>query len=30
MECEKAGIPLQEFIEISLDAMKGVTAEIGL
>jgi putative nucleotidyltransferase with HDIG domain len=30
MECEKAGIPLQEFVEISLDAMKGVAEQIGL
>jgi putative nucleotidyltransferase with HDIG domain len=30
MECEKAGLPLQEFVEISLDAMKGVAEEIGL
>ena len=30
MECEKAGIPLQEFAEISLDAMKGVAEQIGL
>jgi putative nucleotidyltransferase with HDIG domain len=30
MECEKAGIPLEEFVEISLNAMKGVAAEIGL
>jgi putative nucleotidyltransferase with HDIG domain len=30
MECEKIGIPLPEFVEISLDAMKGIGAEIGL
>ena len=30
MECEMIGIPLQEFVEISLDAMKGVAEEIGL
>jgi putative nucleotidyltransferase with HDIG domain len=30
MECEKAGIPLQEFAGISLDAMKGVAEQIGL
>jgi predicted hydrolase (HD superfamily) len=30
MECEKAGIPLEEFVEISLNAMKGVAEEIGL
>jgi putative nucleotidyltransferase with HDIG domain len=30
LECEKAGIPLQEFVEISLDAMKGIAEKIGL
>ncbi len=30
MECEKIGIPLQEFVEISLDAMKEIGEEIGL
>ena len=30
MECEKIGIPLQEFVEISLDAMKGIATQIGL
>lgn len=30
MECEKIGIPLPEFAEISLDAMKGIGEEIGL
>jgi predicted hydrolase (HD superfamily) len=30
MECEKIGIPLQEFVEISLNAMKEVAPEIGL
>lgn len=30
MECEKAGIPLEAFIELSLDAMKAVSEEIGL
>ena len=30
MECEKAGIPLQEFVEISLEAMKGIAEKIGL
>ncbi len=29
-ECEKAGVPLDEFIELSLEAMKGVSGEIGL
>ena len=30
MECEKAGIPLPRFIELSLDAMRGVAGELGL
>ena len=30
MECEKIGIPLQEFVEISLNAMKEIAGEIGL
>ncbi|MFH2219801.1 MAG: HDIG domain-containing metalloprotein [Pseudomonadota bacterium] len=30
MECEKTGIPLNEFIALSLEAMTGVAAEIGL
>lgn len=30
MECEKIGIPLSEFAEISLDAMKEIGEEIGL
>ena len=30
MECEKIGIPLPEFVEISLEAMKGIGEEIGL
>ena len=30
MECEEIGIPLAEFIEISLEAMCGVAEEIGL
>ncbi|MFC2115226.1 HD domain-containing protein [Bacteroidota bacterium] len=30
MECEKIGIPLQEFVEISLDAMKEIGESIGL
>ena len=30
MECEKIGIPLPEFAEISLDAMKKIGEEIGL
>jgi putative nucleotidyltransferase with HDIG domain len=30
LECEKIGIPLQEFVEISLTAMKEIGEEIGL
>ena len=30
MECEKIGIPLEEFVEISLNAMKGIAEKIGL
>jgi putative nucleotidyltransferase with HDIG domain len=30
MECEKIGIPLPEFVEISLNAMKEIGEEIGL
>jgi len=30
MECENAGIPLDQFIEISLNAMKEIAVEIGL
>lgn len=30
MECEKIGIPLEEFIRISVDAMREVHEEIGL
>jgi putative nucleotidyltransferase with HDIG domain len=30
MECEKLGIPLRDFIEISLNAMKEVSDELGL
>ncbi len=30
MECEDIGIPLPEFVEISLDAMKEIGGEIGL
>jgi len=29
-ECEKIGIPLNEFVEISLDAMKGISEVLGL
>jgi len=30
LECEKIGLSLDEFLEISLDAMKGTAGEIGL
>jgi uncharacterized protein len=30
MECEKAGIPLDDFIQLSLEAMQGISSEIGL
>ncbi|MGM0505354.1 MAG: HDIG domain-containing metalloprotein [Bacteroidota bacterium] len=30
MECEEIGIPLNEFVEISLNAMKEISDEIGL
>ncbi len=30
LECEKIGIPLDEFIQLSVDAMRGVAGEIGL
>jgi putative nucleotidyltransferase with HDIG domain len=30
LECEKIGLSLQEFAEISLDAMKGIGGDIGL
>jgi predicted hydrolase (HD superfamily) len=30
MECEKLNMPLNEFLDLSLDAMKGVADEIGL
>ncbi len=30
MECEKIGIPLDEFIQISVDAMREISDEIGL
>ncbi len=30
MECEKIGIPLSEFAELSVNAMKGVADDIGL
>ena len=30
MECEQIGIPLDEFIQLSVDAMRGISDEIGL
>ena len=30
MECENAGVPLDEFIELSLAAMKEISDEIGV
>jgi len=30
MECELIGIPLDEFIQLSVDAMRGISSEIGL
>lgn len=30
LECEMIGIPLPEFVEISLNAMKGIAGQIGL
>jgi putative nucleotidyltransferase with HDIG domain len=30
MECEKAGLSLEEFVQLSLDAMKNIGPEIGL
>jgi len=30
MTCEEMGIPLEEFLEISLEAMKGIAPQIGL
>ena len=30
MECEKIGLSLDEFLQIALDAMKGIADEIGL
>lgn len=30
LECERIGIPLEEFIQISVDAMRGISEEIGL
>jgi predicted hydrolase (HD superfamily) len=30
LECEKIGIPLDEFIQISVDAMREISESIGL
>jgi len=30
MECEKIGVPLDEFIDLSLEAMKGISDQLGL
>lgn len=30
MECEEAGVPLDEFIDLSLTAMQGIAEELGL
>ena len=30
LECEKIGIPLEEFVELSLEAMRGISDQIGL
>jgi predicted hydrolase (HD superfamily) len=30
LECEKIGIPLEEFVELSLEAMRGISGQIGL
>ena len=30
LECEKIGIPLTDFAELAIDAMKGIAQEIGL
>jgi len=30
LECEKIGIPLDEFIQLSVDAMRGIAGDIGL
>lgn len=30
MECEDAGVPLDEFIDLSLEAMRGIAPELGL
>ena len=30
MECEKMGMPLNDFVVLSLEAMKGIASELGL
>ena len=30
MECEKAGIPLDEFLEIGLTSLQGISDKLGL
>jgi predicted hydrolase (HD superfamily) len=30
MECEKIGLPLEAFVELSLDAMREISDDIGL
>lgn len=30
MECEKAGVPLEEFLSIGLNALKGISEKLGL
>jgi predicted hydrolase (HD superfamily) len=30
LECEKIGIPLEEFVELSISAMKGISWDLGL
>lgn len=30
LECEKAGVPLPEFLEIGLEALQSISGELGL
>jgi len=30
LECEKIGIPLEEFVELSLEAMRSIADRLGL
>jgi predicted hydrolase (HD superfamily) len=30
LECEDIGLPLEEFVQLSLEAMKGIAAQLGL